>query len=222
MQETLNLDQNPPLHKTSVSGSTSDKDWTGNKNSIFKTLGASSHTEKEREENDFYATDPKAIELLCELEKFNEWIWENACGEGHLSKELQKQGYQVYSSDLIDRGYGHSGIDFLQYNKTWHGDIITNPPYKFAKEFIEKSLEILGEGNKCAMFLKIQFLEGKARKKLFTKYPPKKIYVSSSRLLCAKNADFDGMKAGGGSAVAYAWFIWEKGFQGQTTIEWFN
>ena len=41
--------------------------------------------------------DPKAIELLCELEKFNEWIWENACGEGHLSKELQKQGYQVYS-----------------------------------------------------------------------------------------------------------------------------
>ena len=129
MQETLNLDQNPPLHKTSVSGSTSDKDWTGNKNSIFKTLGASSHTEKEREENDFYATDPKAIELLCELEKFNEWIWENACGEGHLSKELQKQGYQVYSSDLIDRGYGHSGIDFLQYDKAWHGDIITNPPY---------------------------------------------------------------------------------------------
>ena len=35
MQETLNLDQNPSLHKTSVSGSTSDKDWAGNKNSIF-------------------------------------------------------------------------------------------------------------------------------------------------------------------------------------------
>ena len=216
------INENKALSQTSVSGSTSDKDWTGNKNSIFKTLGASSHTEKEREENDFYATDPKAIELLCELEKFNEWIWENACGEGHLSKELQKQGYQVYSSDLIDRGYGHSGIDFLQYDKTWHGDIITNPPYKFAKDFVEKSLSIIPPGNKVAMFLKLQFLEGKLRKKLFKIYPPKTIYVSSSRLLCAKNADFEGMINGGGSAVAYAWYVWEKGFSGKTTIEWIN
>ena len=55
------------LLQTDVSGSTSKKDWTGNKNSIYKTLGASSHTDKEREENDFYATDPKAIELLFNL-----------------------------------------------------------------------------------------------------------------------------------------------------------
>jgi hypothetical protein len=199
-----------------------NKDWTGNKNSIYKTLGASNHTEKEREENDFYATEPKAVELLCQLEKFDKNIWENACGEGHLSNELIKQGYNVYSSDLIDRGYGEGNVNFLEYNNSWNGDIITNPPYKFAKEFIEKSIEIIPDGNKVAMFLKIQFLEGKARKVLFKKYPPKIIYVSSSRLLCAKNADFKSMKEGGGSAVAYAWFVWQKGFNGKTTIEWFN
>lgn len=197
-------------------------DWTGNKNSIYKTIGASNHTEKEREENDYYATDPKAIKLLCQLEKFNEQIWENACGEGHLSKELINQGYQVYSSDLINRGYGISPIDFLQFNETWYGDIITNPPYKFAIEFILKSINVINEGNKIAMFLKIQFLEGKARKLLFTKYPPKIIYVSSSRILCAKNGDFKGMVAGGGSAVAYAWFVWVKGYKGDTKIKWFN
>jgi len=199
-----------------------NKDWTGNKNSIYKTLGASNHTEKEREENDFYATEPKAVELLCQLEKFDKNIWENACGEGHLSNELIKQGYNVYSSDLIDRGYGEGNVNFLEYNNSWNGDIITNPPYKFAKEFIEKSIEIIPDGNKVAMFLKIQFLEGKARKVLFKKNPPKIIYVSSSRLLCAKNADFKSMKEGGGSAVAYAWFVWQKGFNGKTTIEWFN
>ena len=156
----MRIDSCPPTAaKPLVGGSTVDKDWTGNKNSIYKTLGASNHTDKEREENDYYATEPKAVELLCQLEKFNEWIWENACGEGHLSKELIKQGYQVYSSDLIDRGYGMNPIDFLQYDKTWHGDIITNPPYKFAKEFIEKSMEVINEGNKVAMFLKIQFQE---------------------------------------------------------------
>ena len=105
-----------------------NKDWTGNQNSIYKTLGASNHTEKNREENDYYATEPKAIDLLCQVEKFHEWILEPACGEGHLSKRLIENGYQVYSSDLIDRGYGMQ-FNFLE-TKSWHGDIITNPPYK--------------------------------------------------------------------------------------------
>ena len=197
-----------------------NKDWTGNQTSIYKTLGASSHSEKDREENDFYATEPKAIDLLCEVEKFNEWILEPACGQGHLSKRLIENGYQVYSSDLIDRGYGIQ-YDFFE-TSSWYGDIITNPPYKFAKEFIEKSLSIIPNGNKVAMFLKLQFMEGKSRKELFKYNPPKTIYVSSSRLLCAKNADFDGMIAGGGSAVAYAWYIWEKGYAGKTVVEWIN
>lgn len=72
------------------------------------------------------------------------------------------------------------------------------------------------------MFLKLQFLEGKERKKLFTEYPPKIIYVSSGRLLCAKNREFEKLKAGGGSAVAYAWYVWVKGYQGETTIKWIN
>ena len=104
----------------------------------------------------------------------------------------------------------------------FNGDIITNPPYKHAQRFIEKALELIPAGNKVAMFLKVQFLEGKARKKLFTKHPPKTIYVSSSRLLCAKNAEFERMKKGGGSAVAYAWFIWERGFNGKPIIRWIN
>ena len=83
-----------------------NKDWTGNKTSIFKTLGASNHTEKDREENDFYATDPKAIDLLCQVEKFDKNILEPACGQGHMSKRLIEHGYQVLSYDLIDRGYG--------------------------------------------------------------------------------------------------------------------
>lgn len=55
---------------------------------------------------------------------------------------------------------------------------------------------------------------------MFSKYPPKKVLVFSERVLCAKNADFEGMKQGGGSAVAYAWFVWEKGFNGKLIIEW--
>lgn len=199
------------------------KDWTGNKNSIYKTLGATNHTSEERQNEDYYATDPKAAILLLELEKFSENIWECACGEGHLSQVFEKAGYKVRSSDLMDRGFGETGVDFLsEENKFWDGDIITNPPYKYAQEFIQKSLEIIPNGKRVAMFLKVQFMEGKGRKNMFITNPPKVIYVSSSRLLCAKNAEFDKMIASGGSAVAYAWYIWEKGFDGVTQLKWFN
>ena len=199
------------------------KDWTGNSNSIYKTLGASNHTDKERQNEDYYATTPKAAELLLELETFSPNIWECACGEGHLSNVFSNAGYEVRSSDLMDRGFGEIETDFLGIdNVEWSGDVITNPPYKYAQEFVEKALQIIPTGNKVAMFLKLQFMEGKGRKKLFLKNPPKTIYVSSSRLMCAKNAEFEKMVAGGGSAVAYAWYVWEKGFVGTTELKWFN
>ena len=59
-------------------------------------------------------------------------------------------------------------------------------------------------------------------KELFKKYPPKRIYVSSSRLQCAKNGDFETYKKGTGTAVAYAWYLWEKGYNGDTIIRWVN
>lgn len=198
------------------------KDWTGNSKATFITLGASNHTSKEREVNDYYATEPKALELLLDIEQFDPFVWECACGEGHLSEVLKKYGYIVKSTDLIDRGYGDGCIDFLQSTEPHNGDIITNPPYKYAQQFVEKSLNIIPDGNRVAMFLKLTFLESKGRRELFNTYPPKYIYVASGRLLCAKNGEFDKMRQSGGSAAAYGWFIWEKGYTGEPIVRWFN
>lgn len=199
------------------------KDWTGNKNSIYKTLGASNHTNKEREVNDYYATSPIAIDKLLAVEKPTKFVWECACGEGHLSERLKEFGYEVYSSDLIDRGYYATNVkDFFEVNVLDDDyDILTNPPYKYAKEFVLHSLDLLSEGRKAFMFLKLTFLEGKARfKELFNIAPPKSIYVFSERILCAKNGKFKEMQESSGSAVCYAWFVWEKGFKGETTLKW--
>lgn len=197
-------------------------DWTGNKNSLFKTLGASNHTEKERQANDYYATDPIAAELLLQQEEFYN-IWEYASGENHLADVFKKHGHNVRTSDLIKRTPATEEYDFLSMDNTsWNGDIITNPPYKLATEFIYKALSIIREGNKVAMFLKVQFMEGKERKYLFTNFPPKVIYISSSRITCAKNGEFKRMRAGGGGAVAYAWYVWVKGYKGPTIVKWIN
>ena len=202
------------------------KDWTGNSRSAHATLGARNYALNERETNDYYATEPKALELLLELETFSPYVWECSCGEGHLSKVLEEHGYHVKNTDIIDRGYPSTEVaDFLNITKQDISllppmDIITNPPYKYAKEFVEHALDISMDGTKIAMFLKLQFLEGKARRKMFEKHPPKTIYVSTSRLCCAMNGDFE--KYSKSNAVTYAWFIWEKGFTGDTVVRWFN
>ncbi len=194
------------------------KDWVGNGNSIFKNLGASSHVEHDRADYDYYATDPKAAELLLSVESFSPKIWECACGERHLADVFVRHGYEVRASDIVDR-CGNEVLDFLGIGgEEWDGDIITNPPYRYALEFVQRALQTVTDGHKVAMFLKLLFLEGKERKQFFLTYPPKVVYVSSSRLKCAINGVFDARN----SAVAYGWFVWEKGWRGDTIIKWIN
>lgn len=201
-----------------------NKDWTGNRKSTYITLGASNHTDKKREVRDFYATDPIAIDKLLSYSHvvLPKKIWECACGEGHLSKRLEQLGHEVVSTDIEDRGYG-SVLDFLKATEMPKDTscILTNPPYKYAEDFVLHALELLPQGGLCVMFLKTTFLEGISRyKNIFHSNPPEFMLQFSKRVLCAKNADFEGMRKGGGSAVAYCWMVWRKGFCGDTTIKW--
>lgn len=194
------------------------QDWTGNSRSTYSTLGASNHSSEDRQEDDFYATDPKAVEALLKVEKFTPYILEPACGMGHISHTLEQAGYEVISQDKVYRGYGlKEPKDFFEIEKIMKMDIVTNPPYKYAAEFVEHALDIVDEGSKVAMFLKLTFLESVKRLKLFKKYPPQTVYVFSKRQVCAKNGDFD---AANTAAVAYAWFVWKKGFTGDPVIKW--
>ena len=193
------------------------------KETVFRIIGASNHTIHDRETHYFYATDHCAIDyLLAGGVKLSRNIWEPSCGEGHLSKRLEELGYNVKSTDLIYRNYGDGGIDFLQCQEKFAGDILTNPPYSLAQRFVEHALELIPDGNKVIMFLKLTFLEGKKRRVLFDRQCLKTLYVSSGRILCAKNGDFEGIRKSGGSAVAYGWFVFEKGFCGDPIIKWIN
>ena len=209
------------------------KDWNGCKESVYKILGASNHSVDNRAELDYYATDPLAVKALLYLDKPNNPVWEPACGEGHISKTLESYGYDVLSTDLWYRGFGKGGVNFLEVenNNFWDGDIITNPPYKYATEFCYKALEVVKEKRNVYMFLKLTFLESSKRYKFFRLYPPVCVYVSVRRLLCAKNGKFAPIVNGkripkkgyiSSSAVAYCWFKWTKGFTGDTIIKWFD
>ena len=105
----------------------------------------------------------------------------------------------------------------MSKEKNLEMDIITNPPYVDSISYVRKAYEMVAWGHKVAMFLRLAFAEGKERRKFFQEYPPVRVWVSSSRLTCGKN----GMEWNP-SAVAYSWWIWEKGYTGQTELRWFN
>ena len=197
----------------------SDWDYNRKANFLWTT------NNEDREDNDFYATDPNSLKIF--LDRIDEdnihigpTIWECACGTGVLSEVLKERGYKVASSDIIDRGYPNTHIvDFLNVGETFtfDGDVLTNPPYKYALDFIKQALSVVEDGNKVIMYLKIQFLEGKERKKFYKDNPPKYIYVFSERQTCYRNGDFSEKK---GSTVCYCWYIWEKGYKGDPIIRW--
>ena len=143
------------------------KDWNGNGNSIFKTLGASNHTDNDRESDDFYATDPVAIDLLLKYDriKLPQSVWEPSCGSGCLSQRLEARGYDVVSTDLVYRGYGEGGVNFFEQRQMPKDckAIVTNPPYKFATEYVLHALDLLPDDGMLCLFLKTTFAEGKER-----------------------------------------------------------
>lgn len=164
--------------------------------------------------------------MLLEKYQFNEnGNWLECCvGQGHISKVIEnKFNCNVDGIDIVDRGYPNTIVsDYL----TWETDkkydnIISNPPYSLGKEFVEKSIELLNDNGKLAMFLKIQFLEGDKREDMYDKYPPKYIYVFRKRMATWNNGeslDPNGKKWA--TTMCHAWYIWEKGSTTEPVVRW--
>ena len=225
------------------------KEWKGNSNSAHAAIAAHNGKGKaDRQEDDFYATDPRAIEALINapVEKYSQitqislsyckgergyFIWECAAGNGNLSNWLKQNGYNVVASDLKYRGCTDGsiidGLDFLTtypYNKfkgvAAHPLIIlTNPPYSLATEFIEHALEILPDGGLYIALMNITYLAGQKRyQRVYSKGSLREIYVFSKRIECWKNGEQPKDKCG--SIANYAWYVFQKGYKGQPTLYW--
>ena len=178
------------------------------RSTTLQYIGNNKHND--RIKNDFYPTPIEAVEALLKHEKFKGEIWEPACGYGDISKPFIKAGYKVYSSDLIDRGYGKVK-NFLKTDLVFD-NIITNPPFNLANEFTLHGLKSIRY--KLALLCKLSFLEGiKRSDTIFKQKKLKKVLVFSKRLSFEKN----GVRGG---LMAFAWFIYEINYDDLPTIDW--
>lgn len=165
---------------------------------------------------DFFPTPAWATHALIDNEEFQGNIWESACGNGAMSKVLLNVTGEVRSSDLYDRGFGESGVDFLE-TPDRADNIITNPPFNAAEGFVKSGVH--AAKNKFALLLRLAFLEGANRQRtIFSVCPPSRVWVFSERItFYPANAE----RKGSGT-TAYAWFVWDKDAPSATELRWFK
>ena len=175
------------------------------------SIGASAKASQEKDH--FYPTPPAGTRALLSVETFDGPIWEPACGEGHMSRVLIDAGYDVHSTDLVDRGYGEPRVDFLMEHRPLAPNIVTNPPFKLGEAFARKALALTT--GKVALLCRLSWLEGGERAKLFASAPLARVWVFSTRL-----GMINGELATKGGMVAYAWFVFEHGHEGPPTLGW--
>jgi tRNA G10 N-methylase Trm11 len=168
-----------------------------------------------RRTNDFYPTPPLATFVLTKYCKPPRDIVEPCAGRGNISVELVRNGHNVLSYDLNEYSDSlcsiNTSYDAMELPKpTGFDGVVTNPPYH--KDLPRKMAEKwIGEYDYVAMFLRLTFLEGKKRKKLFTNHPPSDIIFLSDRVQFKKDSiEPIEKKHQIGGMIAYAWFVWDK------------
>lgn len=150
-----------------------------------------------------------------------EYVWEPACGEGHMAYVLEEFCDDVLASDVRDYGKGHAvgsyvgqGLDVMP---VWTACewVITNPPFNLAVEFAERAIEEAQHG--VALLVRSAWSEGGERyNRLFAKHPPSSIVQYCDRVPMVKGK-YDPKAS---SATSYSWFVWERHGNGPTQFHW--
>lgn len=169
-----------------------------------------------RQPLDYYPTLEYVTEVLFKEEQFKGDVLECASGDGAMSKIIEQYNTCISSDIRTDNIAGTGGIDFLTQPIEIVDNIITNPPYSHANEFVLKAKEVAKY--KIAMILKLDFMGGVWRgDNLFPdkEFPIKSILVFSKRIQFSPK----GSKAGS-PTMTHAWFIWDKAHEGKPNVAW--
>ncbi len=159
---------------------------------------------------DFYPTPEWATEALFTVETFTGSVIEPACGAGDMLRVILRYNSNVVGKDIV------TGHDYMS-EEGQYDHVITNPPFKLALQFVNKSKQVAS--HKIALFLKLSFLEGQRRQTMLrdTEFPLARVHVFSSRVTFHPNGIEDKKRSG---TMAFAWFVWDKSHSGPPMINW--
>jgi hypothetical protein len=172
----------------------------------------------EKEKDEFYETPSALTRALLSLERFDGDIWEPACGQGAMSNLMAEAGHKVICTDLVDRGVGETGIDFLTEHRLRAPNVVTNPPFSLWGAFAEQAL-MLG-AKKVVLLNEAKVLCNLGTSALMARTGLARVLVATCRVKMLPPGAIDlGHSPRNGNV---AWFVWEQGHSGLPTIQWFS
>lgn len=154
---------------------------------------------------DDFQTPPEALMPLYKYLKPNWIIWECASGKGNLVRALKQNGYSVEASDIL------TGQDFTLYQPIQFDCIITNPPFKYKQDFLQRAYEL---GKPFAFLLPLTTFETAKRQQLFKNYGLEVIFFDK-RI----NFETPNQVEKSSSWFATAWFTHGLNIGNQLTFE---
>lgn len=161
-----------------------------------------------RKKSDFYETPYSMTGQLLEVETFDGTILEPACGNLAIVRQLPPCTFYDIEKDFL--------IEPIFYD-----NVITNPPFSLAYEFILKAKEVARK--KIAFLLPLSYLHGKKRFDHIWQdrdFPLARVYVFTRYPLLGESLRKDGKYNTG--MMVYAWFVWEKGHTAEPVIRWLD
>lgn len=168
----------------------------------------------DRVANDWYCEDRAVVDALLDVEPLSGMCWDPSCGGGNIPQAIIARGQSCFASDVADRGYGEPYTDFFTHERHV-ANIVTNPPYGVIEPYIRRALAFTT--GKVCILARLALLEGMKRQALFRETPLARVWVSSRRVSMPPGGT--DVKAAGGT-VAYAWFVWQRGYAGKPTLDW--
>ena len=173
---------------------------------------------------DWYVEPRWCDDLFFTVEKPPGPIWDPASGDGNIPSAAHDAGHRVFATDKVYRVLGEireSWLDFLK-DDIVHiadnaGSIVTNPPYRFASDFVVRARQIVPY---VAVLVRLDFLASQRRKQLVSEAA--RVWVMSKRPSMPPGQHIiDGGKVGSGQHD-YCWIVWDQTHSGQTQIGWLS
>jgi hypothetical protein len=95
----------------------------------------------ERVAADYYVEPRWVVDALLNAEDLRGPCWDPSCGSGNIpAAALRARSLSCWGSDVVDRGFGTTGLDFFHAAETTT-NIVGNPPYGEIERFIRRALE---------------------------------------------------------------------------------
>lgn len=202
---------------------------------VFSNIGASNHSNYERQAEDFYASDYRVLGHLLKKEPqlYNyKRVMEPCAGNGVLLDTLKTISEDAIGYDIVQRRDDIIVQNYYDLDcKGKYNLIVTNPPYMKAKkgqkgltDMINKMLDDVDNDGYVCLFLKTLHLESIDRyKNIYKDKRPVKVYVYSPRVGCYRNDDRSLPKG----AISYSWYVWYKDKDGnfsntKTELDWIS